>query len=66
MGQPFSFVMGKQPLIPGWVETLFDMKKGEKRRVLIPPALAYGDQAVGPIPADSWLVFDIEIVDIQP
>ena len=43
------------------------MKKGEKRRVIIPPELGYGTQEVGGgiIPANSFLEFEIEIVDIK-
>ncbi len=64
-GEPFQFVLGKDGVIPGWVETALSMQSGEKRTVLLPPALAYGSKGYGPIPPDSWLIFDIELVDFQ-
>lgn len=63
--QTFDFVLGQDAIIPGWVETMMDMRPGEKRTVLIPPNLAYGDQAFGPIPANSWLHFEIELVSVS-
>lgn len=53
-------------VIPGWSEGLQLMTKGAKYRFWIPPALAYGSQAAGPIPADSDLEFDVELLDFIP
>ncbi|MCE5293278.1 MAG: FKBP-type peptidyl-prolyl cis-trans isomerase [Chlamydiales bacterium] len=64
--EPFVFVLGRNQVIKGWDESLADMKVGEKRRVIIPPALAYGKQAIGRIiPANSTLIFDIELENVQ-
>ena len=42
-----------------------EMRKGEKRKVLLPPETAYGSRGAGPIPPNSWLVFEIEVLDIS-
>jgi peptidylprolyl isomerase len=60
--QPIEFVLGKRLVIPGWEEGLTGMKVGEQRQLVIPPKLAYGERDRGPIPANSTLVFDVELV----
>jgi FKBP-type peptidyl-prolyl cis-trans isomerase FkpA len=50
-------------MVPGFTEALKLMPKGAKYRFWIPPALGYGDQASGPIPAHSVLVFNVELLD---
>ena len=52
-------------VVPGFSEGLQKMKKGGKYRLWIPPQLGYGDQAAGPIPAGSILVFDVELHDFK-
>lgn len=62
-GEPISFTLGSGMVIEGWDEMVADMKKGEERFVIIPPEMAYGAQARGPIPANSYLIFNMELVD---
>ncbi len=64
---PFEVAYGPQArVIRGWVEGLQLMKVGDKYQLIIPPDLAYGKGGVpGLIPADSWLIFDVEIVGIK-
>jgi FKBP-type peptidyl-prolyl cis-trans isomerase len=70
-GTPFSFTVGAGQVIKGWDQGLLGMKVGEKKRLVLPPDLAYGSQAIpGPggsilIPANSTLIFDIELISIN-
>lgn len=64
-GQPLEFQIGIGKVIPGWDQALLDMKKGEKRILIIPSNLAYGKRGIGPIPPNSTLVFEVELIDIK-
>ena len=64
-GQPFSFRIGIGQVIDGWEMGIMGMKKGGKRKLTIPPQLAYGDRSVGIIPANSTLIFDVELISID-
>jgi len=64
-GTPFEFAVGTNSVITGWDESVMAMTVGEKRTVIIPPNLAYGEVKAGPIPANSWLMFEIELMGIK-
>src|SRR3989338_2407526 len=66
-GQPFSFILGGGMVIKGWDLGLVGMKVGGKRKLRIPPDLAYGNRVVGDglIPANSILLFDIELMAVE-
>ncbi len=65
-GEPIKFALGKGMVIKGWEEALLLLRKGEKATLTIPSELAYGAIQRGPIPANSTLLFDVELVDIHP
>lgn len=64
--QPFEFILGAGQVIQGWDEGLVGMKIGDKKTLVIPPEKGYGDRAVGNIiPANSTLIFEVELVGIK-
>jgi FKBP-type peptidyl-prolyl cis-trans isomerase len=63
--QPFSFVIGQHRVILGWEKAILGMKAGGKRRFIIPPSDGYGDQTQSGIPANSVLVFDVELLSLK-
>jgi len=64
-GQPIVFELGTRRVISGWDMGLEGMQIGGQRTLIIPPHLAYGGQGRGPIPANSTLIFDVELVDVK-
>ncbi|KAJ4345175.1 Peptidyl-prolyl cis-trans isomerase fpr2 [Ascochyta clinopodiicola] len=64
-GQPLSFKVGSGQVIKGWDQGLLDMCPGEKRKLTIQPEWAYGSRGAGPIPANSVLIFETELVSID-
>jgi peptidyl-prolyl cis-trans isomerase A (cyclophilin A) len=66
-GGPVDFQVGVGKIIPGWDKVVMKMKKGEKRMIVIPPELAYGSRGTpgGPIAPDSFLAFEVELVNLK-
>ncbi|MGE5222834.1 MAG: FKBP-type peptidyl-prolyl cis-trans isomerase [Omnitrophica WOR_2 bacterium] len=64
-GKPFAFQIDAGNVIKGWDEGVTGMKAGGKRILVIPPDLGYGSSANGSIPANSTLIFEVDLLSVQ-
>jgi len=64
-GAPFSFTLGVGQVIPGWDQGVQGMKVGGTRKLTIPSDLAYGETGQGPIPPNSPLLFEVELLAVE-
>ena len=64
-GRPFQFVIGSKRVIQGWDLGLMGMKEGGKRKLFVPAHLGYGEREKNRIPANSNLIFEIELLEVR-
>jgi hypothetical protein len=64
--KPFDFSLGLGTVIRGWEQGVSGMRVGEKRKLVIPPELAYGSAGRPGIPPNSTLIFEVELLAINP
>jgi len=64
--EPFRFRLDRGQLIPAWEEAIRQMKRGEKRLIIVPPELGYGTRGNPPlVPRNTALVFEVELLEFH-
>ena len=64
-GKPFQFIVGKGEVIEGWDKGLLKMSVGERSKLTVPPDMGYGGTSIPGIPANSTLLFDVELLKVE-
>ena len=64
-GEPFEFTLGEGMVIQGWEQGFAGMKVGGRRKLTVPSHLGYGESEVGNIPANSTLIFEVELLEVK-
>jgi FKBP-type peptidyl-prolyl cis-trans isomerase FkpA len=64
-GEPLQFILGRGQVIPGWDQGITGMKVGGTRVLTIPPELGYGPNDYGPIPGNSTLIFEVQLLKVE-
>ena len=62
---PFEAALGYGRVIAGWDQGVVGMRVGGRRKLIVPPALGYGDMGRGRIPANSTLIFEVELLGVE-
>jgi peptidylprolyl isomerase len=63
--EPFQFIIGLKQVIAGWDEGIAFLRVGDEARLTIPPELGYGNRRTGNIPPGAYLIFDVELLDVE-
>ena len=65
-GQPVSFVIGTDGVMPGWNDGVLGMQAGGKRMLLVPPSMAWGEREIeGVVPANTAMMFRFELIKLE-
>jgi FKBP-type peptidyl-prolyl cis-trans isomerase len=64
-GDPLTFTLGAGNVIEGWDSGIVGMKEGGIRTLIIPPEAGYGAEGKGPVPPNSWMLFEVELIKVR-